>query len=106
MTIERSGPCSCGVGLDDGDDLDRHSIQCAAGWASPEGARKVRCKQDCEEEHRAALTRALTAQAWAVACATLTWVDGNGYVDEMWEEALSIADLPAPAELAADILDP
>lgn len=56
-------------------------------------------------EIRAAITRALTAQAWAVACAVC---NDNGEpidVEEMPHYAhvmaLDIADIPAPADLAA-----
>jgi len=64
-----------------------------------------------EEDHRAALTRALTAQAWAVAIALMhDGVRGTvtpEAIDRYDTEALlvwPVADLPAPADLAAEIL--
>ena len=76
---------------------------------------KIQC------DHRAALTRALTAQAWAVAIAicapeygvrdddgdeqadyTEGW--GNGWDDAVDDTIRHVADLPAPADLAAEIL--
>lgn len=48
---------------------------------------------------RVALTRALTAQAWAVACAMMLCAKPkHGY------QAAVVAALPAPADLAREIL--
>lgn len=61
-----------------------------------------------DRERRAALTRALTAQAWAVACALYNWGDesapptGRAHAIQMFTGY--VADLPAPVDLAREIL--
>lgn len=58
---------------------------------------------DCETHRR--VVRALTAQAWAVACAVQwTWQMGGGDTAGRYEARTSIALLPAPADLAREIL--
>lgn len=74
------------------------------------------------EQHRAALVRALTAQAWAVACMawwTEEWAQGFddekqysernqawviGIKDASTRNVQRLSALPAPADLAAEIL--
>ena len=55
-----------------------------------------------EDDLPGELTRALTAQAWAVACAAL--LDWDGDPRAFGGETRNIADLPAPADLAADLI--
>ena len=60
-----------------------------------------------EEEHRAALTRALTAQAWAVACCWLEDVGREHIICpdySCFPHLERTAALLAPAEVAAEIL--
>lgn len=71
---------------------------------SREGERCDECEWEerDREERRAALTRALTAQAWAVACALLDcWA--RPHIRDVFE-AQAVASLPAPAELAEELL--
>jgi len=65
-----------------------------------------------QEQHRAALTRALTAQAWGVACSifcepgmthSVLWMIFSTNVAGGLTK--DIARLAAPADLAAEILD-
>ena len=54
---------------------------------------------------REKLTRALTAQAWAVACAYLRHLTADGeYGEGVMDSMAQVARLPAPAELAEELL--
>lgn len=69
------------------------------------------CCEEARERCRESVTRALTAQAWAVACTLCSteWCSGSFAPDDDCETGWAqscreIAGLPAPADLAREIL--
>ncbi len=92
------------------------------GYMAPDFERCPKCEvgrvmkygQPHVNPHRAQLTRALTAQAWGVACSLFEELQYSQQIAEgeyregrlrgVEESIDGVAELPSPAELAAEIL--